>query len=457
MSLIRFFVGAVLIYLTGCRQQGTEPTNVWQNPQEVAKSWDSLSTSFSLYKWNGSLMTVGGDDGTFATRVLEDDGTQWRTISTVDPGWIPMNADSIPMDADPKQNRFVIARATIWSNRLDANFSVGQLSPDGRLTTRTAAALSLAKVTLFPNAQPNLEMNESGRPAQARFADGVMEGIEIRIPHSIDAAPIERRGHQDGSRSDLAVSANGVFASSDGGSTWRVEPISVHYSESPVMCRTSGFYYYFAKGNGGGVYELWYSRCATDTSSWSPPETINKSVARKLSERLHAVAENDTVHLCWLDARNEKTQFSLTRPRVGNYEVAYSRRSDSESSWSKDVTLSKGLRWAYAPSISVEGNNVVVAWAGAKADKEGRNEWNATDVYYVVSKDGGNSWTKPIQVTDGFKSGITSGRPQVALHKDVIHLFYIQGKTTYKEVSAGMVKLNQPPWPIYYQQRPFPE
>jgi hypothetical protein len=105
----------------------------------------------------------------------------------------------------------------------------------------------------------------------------------------------------------------------------------------------------------------------------------------------------------------------------------------------------------------VEGNNVVVAWAGAKADKEGRNEWNATDVYYVVSKDGGNSWTKPIQVTDGFKSGITSGRPQVALHKDVIHLFYIQGKTTYKEVSAGMVKLNQPPWPIYYQQRPFPE
>jgi Neuraminidase (sialidase) len=106
--------------------------------------------------------------------------------------------------------------------------------------------------------------------------------------------------------------------------------------------------------------------------------------------------------------------------------------------------------------MSVEGSNVVVAWAGAKSGNEGRNEWNASDIYYVFSKDGGNSWTKPIQVTDGFKSGMTSGRPQVAVRNGTIHLFYIQGKISYKQVSAGMVKLNQPPWPILYQQRPFP-
>jgi hypothetical protein len=296
------------------------------------------------------------------------------------------------------------------------------------------------------------------RPAQIGFLGGVIEGTGIRVPYSITATPVEKIGHQT-RIGNLSISANGVFTSTDSGRTWQIEPISVHYAESPVMCRTRGFYYFFAKAGLGGIepYELWYSRCAADTSSWSPPETINKSVARKLSESLHAVAEGDTVHLCWLDARNEKTRLSLSRPRAGNYEVAYSRRKDSESSWSKDVILSKGLRWAYSPSMSIEGNNVVVAWAGAKADKEGRNEWSASDIFYVVSKDSGNAWTKPIQVTDGFKLGITSGRPQVALHKGVIHLFYVQGKTTYKEASAGMVKLNQPPWPIYYQQRPFPD
>ena len=97
-----------------------------------------------------------------------------------------------------------------------------------------------------------------------------------------------------------------------------------------------------------------------------------------------------------------------------------------------------------------------MVWAGVKNDKDGRNEYDPSDIFYATSKDGGKSWTRPMQVTDGFKAGITSGRPQVALHNGVIHLFYIQGKLNYKEVSSGMAKLNQPPWPVYYQQRPFP-
>ncbi len=121
------------------------------------------------------------------------------------------------------------------------------------------------------------------------------------------------------------------------------------------------------------------------------------------------------------------------------------------------MILSEGLLYAYSPSISVEGDKVVVAWAGVKSDKDGRNEWDPSDIYFVTSKDGGKTWAKPMQVTDGFKNGVTSGRPQVALHKGVIHLFYIQGKLNYQEVSAGAAKLNQPPWPIYYTQRPFPD
>ena len=162
------------------------------------------------------------------------------------------------------------------------------------------------------------------------------------------------------------------------------------------------------------------------------------------------------MHLCWLDRRNEKERLNPAYPNRQNYEVAYCYRKDSDSSWSKDIILSEGLLYAYAPSISVDGHNVVVAWAGVQHDKDGRNEFDPSDIYYATSKDGGKTWTKPMQVTNGFKSGLTSGRPQVALHEDVIHLFYVQGKLNYKKVSPGMVKLNQPPWPIYYRQRPFP-
>jgi hypothetical protein len=280
-----------------------------------------------------------------------------------------------------------------------------------------------------------------------------MEDKEIRVPFRIPAIPKEGRVFMGGK----AVSANGVFGSSDGGETWRAETISIRNSQPPACCRTKMFYYYFAfDGPGGSPLELWSSRCPIDTVSWSAPETLNKTGAHNPSSaNLHAVGENDIAHLCWLDGRHETTGLSLTHPRAGNYEVVYSRRTDSDTSWSKDVILSKGLRWAYAPSMSVEGSNVVVAWAGARADREGRNEWRASDIYYVISKDAGKTWTKPVQVTDGFNAGVTSGRPQVAVHKGVIHLFYIQGKTTYKEASPGLVKLNQPPWPIYYQKRQF--
>ena len=141
----------------------------------------------------------------------------------------------------------------------------------------------------------------------------------------------------------------------------------------------------------------------------------------------------------------------------GNYEVAYSRCRDSDGEWSKDVILSKGLKYAYCPVMSLEGDKIVIAWAGAQSAPDGHYEFDPNDIYYVTSNDGGKAWTKPMQVTNGAKDGLTAGRPQVALLNGVIHLFYIQGKMNLKELSPGLVKLNQSPWPIYYTQRPFPD
>jgi Neuraminidase (sialidase) len=71
------------------------------------------------------------------------------------------------------------------------------------------------------------------------------------------------------------------------------------------------------------------------------------------------------------------------------------------------------------------------------------------DIYYVTSKDGGKTWAKPLKVTDNVKDGIRTSGPQVAVQNGVIHLFYVQGKED-RHLSR------QAPWPVYYQQRPFP-
>jgi hypothetical protein len=106
--------------------------------------------------------------------------------------------------------------------------------------------------------------------------------------------------------------------------------------------------------------------------------------------------------------------------------------------------------------MSVEGDRIVVAWAGVLTAPDWHNECDANDIYYRTSKDGGKTWATSLKLTDSAKAGITAGRPEVALQNGVIHLFYIEGKLNLKQESPGLTTLNQPPWPIYYTQRPFP-
>jgi hypothetical protein len=107
--------------------------------------------------------------------------------------------------------------------------------------------------------------------------------------------------------------------------------------------------------------------------------------------------------------------------------------------------------------MSVEGDKIAVAWAGVKTSADWHAPYSPNDIYYVTSSDKGKTWTKPLRVTDNIREGITAGDPQVMLLNGTIHLFYIQGKLNLRQESPGLTKLNQPSWPVYYQQRPFPD
>jgi hypothetical protein len=254
---------------------------------------------------------------------------------------------------------------------------------------------------------------------------------------------------------------NGVFHSRDLGMTWQMERLSESPAALPSMSRTKGYYYYFAVSlptGPGHVWDLWFSSKPADGSSWDTPKAVTKTFGHSaLIWKYVSAAEDDTVHLCWLDSRHERKRHNLVYPFRENYEVVYCRRKDFDSNWSKDVILSDGMLYSYWPSMSVEGNKLVIAWAGVATAPDEHHEYAPNDIYYVTSKDGGETWSKRLKLTDGAKTGITSGCPEVVLQNGVIHLFYIQGKLYLKQESPGLTKLNQPPWPIYYTQRPFPQ
>lgn len=336
-------------------------------------------------------------------------------------------------------------------DNLKMNFIVGHVDPDGSFVTVKHTIWRAHKSDLFGATGTNVTLVRDGTLSPIVGPGLVGKGL-ICIPYAIRGETYSRYGLE----LQQGPFDNGVIVSIDGGATWKKEHISSSYSVFPAVRATDDYLYYTA-----GNYvaeELWYSRRLRAGGAWSSVSVISRSCAVSgLEESYHTVEAGDTFHVCWLDRRHEKKRLNPLNPRRGNYEVVYCHRNDEAADWTAEVILSKGLLYAYQPAIAAEGKKVVVVWAGVESDRDGHGEFWPNDIFYVTSKDGGDTWTEPLKVTDGFKDGITSGRPQVALLNGVIHLFYIQGKINYKEVSAGVALLNQPPWPIYYIQRPFPQ
>lgn len=434
---------AVLSLMVGCKDSKLDTdTKSWSQPEIISNSRDSLSTDFSLQKWNNTLIAFNEDGRGFTTYVFQENEMTWDERRVNQSNWLPLDCSAI-------KNRVIISRGTVTQHQLDLRFISGSITEAGTLSLGEQVRLSETTESLFAPKSDLIFANAS-RPLELRFNRSVIKGGNIYVPYSIEAQPVFVKGQIPDRNSDV----NGMFYSSNSGASWKAIKISDSFSILPSACATKNYIYYFAADY--DRKELWFSRAGIDSALWSPPQAFCRTLAVAAYRHTYeTVGDSDTVHVCWLDSRHERRRANPVYPGRENYEVAYCHRKDSDASWSKDVILSKGLLYAYSPSISVEGENIVVAWAGAN-DKDGHNEFWPNDIYYAISKDGGNTWTKPVRITEGFKDGITSGRPQVALHNGVIHLFYIQGKLNYEEVSAGMVKLNQPPWPIYYTQRPFP-
>ena len=354
--------------------------------------------------------------------------------------------------ADPS-NTILFGQSCWEEDQFTMNVLVGHLADNLTVRDTIERNWSVDKKALFGKDDPNIKLSMPGERNCAGVNIGVISGPDLYIPYCVEGQIITHRGKSI--MTEDGPSSSGVFHSSNSGATWQMERISDFAAEWPSVLRTEKSYYYISPRVATSRCELWFSHKQINGNSWDTPKTLTKTFAYGLTGHYAAVGEGDTVHVCWMDRRHNKWRFNPEGPRIENDEIAYSYRRDSDAGWSKDVILSRGVLYCYAPAISVEGDKIVVAWAGIQTAGKLHTDYDPNDIFYVTSKDHGSNWSKPLKVTDSVKDGVTSGEPSVTLLNGVIHLFYIQGKMRLQQ-TGGLTKLNQAPWPIYYTQRPFP-
>ena len=433
------------ILSVSCSKESVQSSAAWTEPNKFAESEDGLGGGPLLYKWRDTIL---------AWQALAVGAARCFVMDGEHNCWSKEELNSIPLEtwADPiideGKNRLLLKRGYSENEELRMYLSIIHFTPSNGLRVAGEVEWSWNKKALLGNTAPNVRLNDPGRREGAGLGGGLVRETELQIPYSIVGKT------HIGKTVSRTHFNNGIFQSVDYGKSWQLEVISDFEAGAPTVCRTKGYLYYFALRYPLPQHGLWFSRRLSVGNSWEPPRMITKTFGNAYGKYVVAAA-GDTVHVSWLDGRHEKRRLSID-PYRKNYEVAYSHRKDSDKNWSEEILLSEGLLYAYSPTMSVEGNQVVIAWSGVKTAKDGHGEYAPNDIYYVTSGDGGKTWTRPLKLTDGAKDGVVSGKPQVVLLNAVIHIIYVQGKMGLKQESPGLTMLKQPPWPIYYQQRPFP-
>lgn len=440
----------IVVSLVGCSKSAAQLDPKWTPPVAVSSSEDGLSGWACLYRCQDTII---GTRSSPAFLLLNRDQKSWSQLPSLsDPGSYIWGYAT----ADPQSMRILVARGYADSEQqLVMKVLMGKVTEHVGFRDVIEKEWIKDKVTLLGETSPNVRLNFEGKGRQdIGLGPGILNGPDAYIPFCLDAAEVIQRDTNHFTIDETkGPFADGVFHSSDSGKTWQMEKISNLPLGAPGMCRTIGCIYYFAND----LYpSLWFSRRPAMGGDWEQPHTITKTFAAVYG-RFAVAGEGDTEHVCWMDRRHDKWRFNIDGPSIENDDIYYCHRKDSDSDWSREIRLSKGVVYCYAPTISAEGDNVVVAWAGSQTDDRQHTYMEPNDIYYVTSKDGGKTWTDPMKATDGAKDGLTAGMPQVALLNGTIHLLYTQGKLRKpQELSPGLTRFSKQSWPIYYTERPFP-
>lgn len=382
-----------ILSTTGCGKSTAQLDPKWTPPVPVSGSADGLSGWACLRKCQDTIVGVGSSP---AFLLLNRDQKTWSQLPSLGaPGpYIWAYATT-----DPQSMKVLVARgyAENTNEQLVMKILMGTVTENVGLREIVEKEWITDKATLLGETGPNVKLNFLGKGRQdVGLGPGILNDAEAYIPYCLDAAEVIQRDNNHFAPIDCGKGpfADGVFHSSDSGKTWQMEKISNIPFGAPDMCKTMGSFYYFAEHTPS--HSLWFSREPVGSGKWEEPGTITKTLAWVYG-RFAVAGEGDTAHVCWMDRRHNKWRFNIDEPAIENNEIFYRRRKDADQDWSKEALLSKGLLYAYAPTISAERDNVVVTWAGVQTADKQHTYMGPNDIYYVTSKDGGKTWTDPMK------------------------------------------------------------
>ena len=116
--------------------------------------------------------------------------------------------------------------------------------------------------------------------------------------------------------------------------------------------------------------------------TWKPEVQVSDYEVPSFPE-FPAIGSNGTsVHLVW-----------------NSQGIQYSRSLDSGATWATSIPLTNATRQYIAPRISVVGSQIHVVTAAISIEGDPRHVKVTSDVYYVRSFDGGETWTEPMTLT----------------------------------------------------------
>lgn len=435
----------VISHITGCRESAEQVDRNWTPPVAIASSLGGLGGAIVLHKCQDTLIGIQVHRGSVQLRELKIEKNSWLELPV---GEVSRGYPWYGAAFDPEARRVLLPQGYAENEQLILKVLMGTLTERGQLRDIMERTWMTEKKMLLGDTGPDVRMTSTGMREDVGLGLSIVNGSNIFVPYAFHATTFFGNSISNG------PFANGVLHSSDSGKTWRLERVSAWEGWAPAIYRTEERMYYFA------TYPLriWSSGKPAESDKWDDPTLVTKTLSIATLSSYDAAADGGMAHICWMDRRHDKWRFNPTGPRIENCDIYYRRRKDTDSEWSKEVHLSKGLLYCYAPTIAAEGDNVVVVWAGIRDAGKQHTDMGPNDIYYVTSRDGGNTWTYPLKITDGAKDGSVVGMPQLALLNGTIHLLYIQGsRGASTELSPGLTRLGNDPWPIYYTQRPFPK
>jgi hypothetical protein len=431
-TFLRVAIFVMIASAGGCGRVASMDTG-WTPP----KAFDfelGCRSSLQVRKCNSTVIAFDSDKYTLYS--LGNDGVTWekKVVAGLD-DWYTITTQATNAEIVlTKSDVLPLKRGTLSSrdpskDRVEGEIVRASFNRASGMQILSKEKILLSKEDLFGKTPTNVVLYGFG------FGMPVVRDRSIQVPYA--AMTDVWRGNTISKGAALV----GVFQSQDGGSSWvRTNLFDLEdYTTVLGLFATRTNQFLFVDHD----TELVYSGRSSDATFWPPFQTM---VPKYRYDGGEPLVEGDTLHVCWL-RRSEPTLLDQIPPfgESHDYQIFYRNWNDSNNAWSAVRKLSVGLKYksvcATGLSMSTEGQKIVVAWDNYSS----KGHAFTTDIDYVVSSDGGQRWSNPRRVTETTHDR-RAHSPEVALHRNVIHLFYHQDREHYGGNCADIV----------YQQRQFP-